>query len=326
MKVLVAPLNWGVGHATRCIPIIHFLLNRGDEVHIAGDGQSLELLQSYFPKLTFHELPPLNITYTKRLPLYTAFPRMAARMFFHYFRDRRAIRRLMKQEHFDCIFSDNRYGIRSAEAKSYLITHQLRVCFGCKNSWLERLSGRIIRRLIAPFNACLVPDYDSDNSLAGRIDKPVDGLKVLYTGPQSRFPLDEPDIPLPRYDLLIILSGPEPQRTKFEQLVASLAASSIKRIMLVRGTKTPPEAALPANLSTLDFVGDLMLQTLIHNSKAIIARAGYSTIMDLNALSRGAVLVATPHQPEQEYLATWLDGKRGFVRAEQDEKSLREWF
>lgn len=135
---------------------------------------------------------------------------------------------------------------------------------------------------------------------------------MLYTGPQSRFPLDEPDIPLPRYDLLIILSGPEPQRTKFEQAVASLAASSIKRIMLVRGTKTPPEAALPANLSTLDFVGDLMLQTLIHSSRPSSPEP--DTTPCGPPLSRGAVLVATPHQPEQEYLATWLDGKRGFVR------------
>ncbi|WP_320051588.1 glycosyltransferase [uncultured Acetobacteroides sp.] len=326
MKVLVAPLNWGVGHATRCIPIIHFLLKRGDDVHIAGDGQSLELLQSYFPQLAFHELPLLTITYTKHLPLYAAFPRMAARMLIHYFKDRRAIRRLMEQEHFECIFSDNRYGIRSAEAKSYLITHQLHVCFGCANSWLERLSARIIRRLIRPFNACLVPDYDSDNNLAGKIDKPNGGLKVLYTGPQSRFPLEEPDIPLPRYDLLIILSGPEPQRTKFERIVASLSACSAKRIMLVRGTKDAPNEPLPVNLNTLDFAGDLMLQTLIRNSKAIVARAGYSTIMDLNALGRGAVLVPTPHQPEQEYLATWLDGKRGFVKAGQNEKELQEWF
>ena len=326
MKVLVAPLNWGVGHATRCIPIIRFLLNRGDEVHIASDGQSLELLQSYFPKLAFHELPPLNITYTKHLPLYAAFPRMATRMLIHFFKDRKAIRRLMKEEHFECIFSDNRYGIRSAEAKSYLITHQLRVCFGCKIGLLERLSGRIIQRLVTPFNACLVPDYDSNNNLTGEICRPIDGLKVLYTGPQSRFPLDEPDIPLPRYDLLIVLSGPEPQRTKFERLVASLSECSVKRIMLVRGTKAALTEPLPMNLSTLDFVGDLMLQTLIKNSKAIIARAGYSTIMDLNALGRGAVLVPTPHQPEQEYLATWLDGKRGFVKAEQDEKDLQEYF
>lgn len=326
MKVLVAPLNWGVGHATRCIPIIRFLLNRGDEVHIASDGQSLELLQNYFPKLAFHELPPLTITYTKHLPLYLAFPRMATRMLVHFFKDRRAIRRLMKEEHFDCIFSDNRYGIRSAEAKSYLITHQLRVCFGCKNSWLERLSGRIIHRLATPFNACLVPDYDSDNNLAGKICKPIDGLKVLYTGPQSRFPLDEPDIPLPRYDLLIILSGPEPQRNKLERLIASLSECSVKRIMLVRGTKAAPTEPLPMNLNTLDFVGDLMLQTLIRNSKAIIARAGYSTIMDLNALGRSAVLVPTPYQPEQEYLATWLDGKRGFIKAEQDDKALQEYF
>jgi UDP:flavonoid glycosyltransferase YjiC (YdhE family) len=326
MKVLVAPLNWGVGHATRCIPIIRFLIKRGDEVHIASDGQALELLHSYFPDLPLHELPPLTISYTRRLPLYFAFPCMGLRLFVHYLKDRKAIKQLVEAEHFECIFSDNRYGIHSPKAKSYLITHQLRVCFGSRYEWLERLSTRIIRRLASPFNACLVPDYDSANNLAGRICKPIDGLKVLYTGPQSRYPIDEPDIPLPSYDLLIILSGPEPQRTQLERVIASLAECSVKRIMLVRGTKAAPTEPLPLNISTLDFAGDLMLQTLIKSSKAIIARAGYSTIMDLNALGRGAVLVPTPHQPEQEYLATWLDGKRGFIRGEQNKKSLEGYF
>lgn len=326
MKVLVAPLNWGAGHATRCIPIVRFLLNRGDEVHIASDGQALEILRGYFPELAYHTLAPLKITYTKRVPLYFAFPAIALRLLIHYYKDRRAIRRLMKDERFECIFSDNRYGVRSTEAKSYIITHQLRVCFNDKRQWLERLSSRIIRHLVSPFNACLVPDYDSNNNLAGRISKPIDGIKVLYTGPQSRYPLDDPDIPLPRYDLLVILSGPEPQRSRFERTIIELAQVSSKRIMLVRGTKVPSHDPLPINLSTLDFAGDLMLQALIRSSKNIIARAGYSTIMDLNALGRGALLIPTPHQPEQEYLATWLDGKRGFVKGDQSLESLAGYF
>lgn len=326
MKVLVAPLNWGVGHATRCIPMIRFLLNRGDEVHIASDGESLDQLRCHFPNLTFHELPRLSIRYTKYLPLFFAFPGMAVKLVLHYLKDRKAIDQLMKVEHFDCIFSDNRYGIYSPEAKSYLVTHQLRVYFGSRWEWVERLSCRIIKKLVTPFNACLVPDYDSNNNLAGRISKGIEGVKVLYTGPQSRFPVDAIDIPLPHYDLVVILSGPEPQRTKLESLVASLAECSTKRIMMVRGTKIPSTQPLPINLSTLDFASDLMLQTLIKNSKAIVARAGYSTIMDLNALGKGAILVPTPHQPEQEYLATWLDGKRGFVRANQNEESLKGYF
>ncbi len=326
MKVLVAPLNWGVGHATRCIPMIRFLLNRGDEVHIASDGEALSLLRCHFPNLPFHELPPLHIRYTKYLPLFFAFPSLSVTLVRHFVKDRKAIAQLMKEEHFDCIFSDNRYGIRSSEAKSYLVTHQLRVYFGSRWEWVERLSCRIIKKLVTPFNACLVPDYDSSNNLAGRISKGIDGIKVLYTGPQSRFPLDAVDIPLPRYDLVVILSGPEPQRATFEKLVNSLAKDSDKRVMIVRGTKVPATTLPPLIFSTLDFASDLMLQTLIKNAKVIIARAGYSTIMDLNAFGRGAILVPTPHQPEQEYLATWLDGKRGFVRAEQNEESLKGYF
>ena len=49
-KILIAPLNWGLGHATRCIPIINALIEEGLEPILAGDGDSLKLLQKEFPK------------------------------------------------------------------------------------------------------------------------------------------------------------------------------------------------------------------------------------------------------------------------------------
>jgi|APDOM4702015159_1054818.scaffolds.fasta_scaffold00337_9 UDP:flavonoid glycosyltransferase YjiC (YdhE family) len=326
MKVLVAPLSWGIGHATRCIPLVRFLIGRGDEVHIASDGAALAILRAHFPELKYHTLPSLSIKYTYKLPLYFAFPRIAIQLALHFLKDRKAIAKLMKQEHFDCIFSDNRYGIRSKEAKSYIITHQLRICFNQGWRLMEHVSSLIVKKLVKPFNACLVPDYDSSNNLSGLISRPTKGLKMLYIGPQSRFPLHTADIPLPKYDILILLSGPEPQRTLLEQLLVSLSENSEKRIMLVRGTSQESSYPRALNISTLDFASDNMLQSLIKSSQLVIARAGYSTIMDLNALGKGAVLIPTPHQPEQEYLATWLNGKRAFSKAEQNRESLSKYF
>lgn len=325
MKVLIAPLNWGVGHATRCIPIIRKLLSEGKEVHIASDGQSLILLKAYFPELVFHELPLLNIRYTQNFPLYFKFPIIALKLFRGYQQDRKAIQELQLQQQYDAIISDNRYGVFCKGARSYIVTHQFRVLFN-KIKPIEWLSAIIIKHLLKPFDTCLIPDYEGDNNLAGVISKPSKGIQYLYTKPLSRFPIDASNIPLPHYKLLIILSGPEPQRTIFEDLVVELASQSAKSIMLVRGTKEAPEIEVSKNVRVLDFAGDSMLQSLVHNSSTVIIRAGYSTIMDLNALKKGAILVPTPNQPEQEYLAKWLDGKRGFIKCHQDKHSLSQYF
>lgn len=325
-KVLVAPLSWGLGHATRCIPAIRHLLKKGDVVHIASDGAALEYLRSSFPHLVFHELPLLRITYTNRLPLYLKFPEIAFRLMVQLWRDRRAIRQLQKKEHFDIVISDSRLGLRCEDAKCYLMTHQMRVVFGKKEGLVERLSARIVRRMAAKFDACLIPDYDNASNLTGKISLPAKGIKHLYINPQSRFPIASAEFPLPSFDLLVILSGPEPQRSKLERLVIALSVNSRKQIMLVRGTQRPSALVQLGNFRFIDFASDAMLQALILKSALVVARAGYSTIMDLNALGKGAVLVPTPHQPEQEYLASWLDGKRGFTRAEQSIEGLKKWF
>lgn len=325
MKVLIAPLNWGIGHAARCIPIIQHQLKEGKDVHIASDGEALDLLKAYFPKLTFHELPQLAITYTKRLPLYFKFPIIALKVMWHYRKDKRAIAILQEQEQFDIIISDNRYGVRSKKAKSYIVTHQLKVV-NKRLIPMEWLSKHIIRRLIKPFNTCLIPDYEGIDNLTGIISQPPHGIIYLYTKPLSRFPIDSLPIPLPNYQILAILSGPEPQRSQLENIILDLASQSSKSVMLLRGTKQAHPITASINVKILDFAGDSMLQSLVCNSQTIIARAGYSTIMDLNALKKGAVLIPTPHQPEQEYLAQWLDGKRGFEYCSQRKKDLEKFF
>lgn len=325
MKVLVAPLSWGIGHAARCIPVIRQQLREANEVHIASDGEALALLRSYFPSLTYHQLPRLTITYTKRLPLYLKFPTIALKLMLHYRNDKRAIKRLQAVEKFDLIISDNRYGIWGRGAQSHIITHQLKVIY----RWLpplEWLSKIIISRLLKPFDSCLIPDYEGPDNLTGAISMPPKGINYLYINPLSRFPVDGLNIPLPSYDILAILSGPEPQRTKLENMILELAAKSSKNIMLLRGISEAPPVDAGTNVKVLNFAGDAMLQALVLNSKTIIARAGYSTIMDLNALNKGAILIPTPHQPEQEYLSRWLDGKRGFVYCEQNTNKISIYF
>lgn len=325
MKVLIAPLNWGVGHSTRCIPVIRQLIREGREVHIASDGPALDLLKAYFPKCTFHELKELNITYTKSLPLYFKFPLIAFRLFMGYLADKRSIKELQKKEKFDIIISDSRFGIFSNTARSYIIIHQFRL-IGAGGKLMEWLSYKSIKHFLKPFRSCLIPDYEGPENLSGSIAKPVDGIPALYLKPISRFPIDGIEFPLPKYNLLVILSGPEPQRTKMEEIIVKLAAQSSKSIMLLRGTKNAAEITVSSNLKVFDYAGDSMMQSLVHNSDLIICRAGYSSIMDLHALGKGAILVPTPNQPEQEYLAKWLDGKFGFTACRQSYKDLEAYF
>jgi predicted glycosyltransferase len=51
------------------------------------------------------------------------------------------------------------------------------------------------------------------------------------------------------------------------------------------------------------------LRQEIERAEWVISRCGYSTIMDLVALQKKALLIPTPAQTEQEYLAAYLHRK-----------------
>jgi UDP-N-acetylglucosamine transferase subunit ALG13 len=315
LKVLVAPLNWGLGHATRCIPIIKELINQGCTVILAAAGTQKAILQEEFPDLSFVEMPGFRIKYGKNraltlLKIIFAIPKILIGIK----RENQWLRRFAGREGLDLVISDNRYGLYGAGIFSVFMTHQLaiRTSLGVvADGLLRRMNYAYIRR----FSVCWVPDVGGAGNLAGELSHPssMPDIKVRYIGWLSRLPAfagalaGEEEV----FDLLILLSGPEPQRTILEELLLAQLSEGVGKTILVRGLpKGGRVLKTPEGLVVFDYLSARELGRVIGQSRLVLARSGYSTIMDLVRLRRRAVYVPTPGQPEQEYLGEYL-GKMG---------------
>jgi uncharacterized protein (TIGR00661 family) len=325
LKVLVAPLDWGLGHATRCIPIIKELINQGCTVIIAASGAQKVILQEEFPDLSFVELPGFRLKYGKNraftlLKIIFTLPKILIGIK----QENEWLSRFAGPEGLDMVISDNRYGLYRAGVFSVFITHQLaiRTSLGAAADWLlRRVNYAYIRR----FSVCWVPDVQGVENLAGTLSHPrkMPAAPVRYIGWLSRLEVVKEKMV---YDLLILLSGPEPQRTILEDLLAAqLGSAELGRVALVRGLpKGGHFANAPKGVVVYDHLPARELARVICQSRLVLARSGYSTAMDLVRLGKQAIYIPTPGQPEQEYLGSYLEEKgfgvcmrqRGFLLKE----------
>ena len=303
-KILVTPLNWGLGHATRCIPIIRALIKEGFEPILAGDGESLILLQKEFSKLKSYKLPTYHIQYTKKgknlkFKLLLETPRILNVIK----KEQELVAEIIKKENIRGIISDNRFGVRSSKIPSVYITHQINVLSGITSFFTSKFHQKIILK----FDECWIPDYETPPFLAGRLSHSNNTkLNVKYIGPLSRFK-STPTEQDKKYDIMVLLSGPEPQRTLLEEKLVKELEFYSKKVVFIRGIITDkPLKTSNKNIEIIDFMMQRNLQKAIQNSKIIIARSGYSTIMDLEKLEAKAFFIPTPGQYEQMYLAKYL--------------------
>lgn len=309
-KVLVAPLDWGLGHATRCVPIINELLAQGHEVLIATSGLAIPLLKQEFPQLTFVELPSYKASYSSKLPLMMKLFFQAPFFLWIIRKEKRVIEQVVKHHNIDVILSDNRYGCYSSNTKNIFITHQLTILMPGRIKWLEGIVNFFNRQWIRNFDECWVPDFPDDN-ITGKLTK-AKNLPVKFIGMLSRF--EKGKYPIAKqYDLLVLLSGPEPQRSIFEKLVIQQVRKFDGNVLVVRGL--PGEEASNHSftenekITVINHLPTAELQQAIESSDLVLARSGYTTIMDLFFLEKKAIFVPTPGQTEQEYLARQLKVK-----------------
>jgi UDP-N-acetylglucosamine transferase subunit ALG13 len=323
LKVLVAPLDWGLGHATRCVPIIKELIDQGCTVIIAAAAAQKLILQEEFPELSFVEMPGFRVKYGKNraftlLKIIFAIPKILIGIK----RESQWLRRFAGQEGLDLVISDNRYGLGGAGVFSVFITHQLaiRTSFGfLADALLQRMNYGFIRR----FSVCWVPDVSGTDNLAGKLSHPSrmpPRVAVRYIGWLSRL---RPEAGREEYDLLVLLSGPEPQRTLLEAMVLGQLTADMGRVVMVRGLpKGGEQLKAPDGVTVFDYLSAQELGDIICRSKVVLARSGYSTVMDLVRLRRRAVYIPTPGQPEQEYLAVHLEQQGLGLRIRQQGFSL----
>jgi UDP-N-acetylglucosamine transferase subunit ALG13 len=305
-RVLVAPLDWGLGHASRCIPIIRHFLSLGCEVSIAASGNQKNLLQEEFPGVVFLDLPGYSITYSKskrRMPLKILIqvPKILKSIRF----ERRWLRNLLAKQQFHAVISDNRYGFQNRQTFSVFITHQLQVKSPFR--FLEPLMRRISYRYINRFGECWVPDLEGNFNIAGELSHPVSlpSAPVKYIGPLSRF--TKVGNTQTRYKWMVIVSGPEPQRSLFEEKVSQVARVMRDNFLIIRGMpdEKRPFMHLP-NCTVFNHLTTQEMQEAILSSEFIISRCGYTTVMELLSLKKKSILIPTPGQTEQEYLANHL--------------------
>ncbi len=322
-KVLVAPLDWGLGHATRCIPIIYELLQNQNEVLIATDGTIELLLKTEFPELKFVKLFNYNIQYSKNgMLLWLGMLKQTKHILNCITAENKWLDNFIQNEKIDVIISDNRYGLYNKKAHTIFITHQLKLSIPKPFSIFEISTKKIFEKYIKQFDECWIPDYaDEKRNLSGKLSHAQKLLSnTKFIDPLSRFKnYKSVEIPI-QSDILILISGPEPQRTLFEQKIFRQLLSftnSTKKIVIVGGkfNSSNEENKLPSFVEYYSALAPKKLLEYLLGAEKIICRSGYSTVMDLEAINKKAIFVPTPGQTEQEYLARWLqeNGAGNFV-------------
>lgn len=324
-RILVAPLDWGLGHATRCIPVIYELLKQGAAVSVAGEGAQVDLLKKEFPELVFLPLNGYRVRYAKsRTGLLWSLMLQVPSIISSIKYENKWLKKMMAEHRFHAVVSDNRYGLYHPATRSIFITHQLRIKSPFGNS-LERALQNINYKYIGRFNECWIPDNENENNLAGELSHPalLPSIPIYYTGALSR--LKNNAAGFRKNHLFISLSGPEPQRSILENKVVADVSHYAGTAAVLRG--------LPGNNRYIPSTNDILFynhlptpeyNTEIEKAEYVICRSGYSTIMDIARLGKKSILIPTPGQPEQQYLAEYLEHRKFAVCVNQKTFSLSE--
>lgn len=322
-KVFYTVLNMGLGHATRSLPIIREFLRRNWEVLLGSNGRALEFLKTELPGVPFVITPDYEIEYAANSWL---IPKLAIQL-------PRLLKKIKEEQQFtrgvipkflpDLIFSDNCYGVHDERIPSYFISHQ--VFFAMPNGLepLGPLAGRFNRRFHEPYIKIIIPDLPGHGQglLSGDLSRsPEKSSKYVYGGILSSMTRRESSDPL---DLLVSISGPEPQRTIFEQKILKqienipgkkvVALGKSETLQLIRDTK---------DLQVYSHIPRREMEMLFNRARLIVSRPGYSTLMELVELGKPALLVPTPGQTEQISLARYTRERNWFYSVDQAKLDL----
>ena len=316
--IFIAPIDWGIGHATRCAAIIRNL-SVSNRVIIGVTPLNDFFFGEQFPELQKIYIPSYNIQYSLWLParckVLMQWPRIL-----RVIRDEgKSIAAIVREHKVDVVISDNRFGLRDARARNIFVTHQIRLL----DSVIGVVPNKVNHYYINLFDEVWVPDYpDRSQRLSGSLcDSAGVKIPVTYVGPLSVFTKHEPLVHK-KYDYLVLLSGVEPQRTRLENILLEKLGKTNLKVFIIRGSRQ--KLAKDTQLPVIDFAYDRELSQLIGMTATVICRSGYSTLMDMHALQhRDLLLIPTPGQPEQVYLARyWKEKFRARVVEQADVKNF----
>ncbi|MBS1625069.1 MAG: glycosyltransferase [Bacteroidetes bacterium] len=307
-RFLICVLNWGIGHASRMIPIIRLLRSYGQTVCLASDGDALAMLRREFPDVEYCDLPAYDPVYQSgesgMLPkLLSQIPKFSRAIRQEHI----MIERLVREQRIDIVISDNRYGCYSRRVRSILITHQLTIQMPDMLDFLGSFVNYYNRQQIKHFYRVWVPDFKDGRNLTGALSA-SGSVDRRYIGQLSR--MHEISGVQQRYDIMALISGPEPQRTRLEDILRSQLQDYPGTSLLVRGKPNGSnEIKVQGRRSEVDYLDSEQLNLALQQAALVVCRSGYSTIMDLARLGKSAIFVPTPGQTEQICLARELEKK-----------------
>jgi hypothetical protein len=313
--VLVSPLNWGLGHATRDIPVIAELLAHNHEVTVAASGNALNVLKKEFPSIQFIDFPDYPIWYSGNrffLPKFVAsFPLILRALS----DERRKLAGILEKNRYDLIISDNRLGVYSQKVPSVFISHQLHYHLPLM-LWPAELLGIWMNGFLhSKFKQIIVPDNPPGPlSLAGKLSRPGTDetrSRAYFAGILTSTCKREIQADL---DYLVMISGPEPQRTRLEEILLPQVSDLDGKCVVLLGS--PGSRGSKKNLSNgtvIPFATTEEKEILMNRAKFVICRSGYTTVMELAELGKKqALFIPTPGQTEQEYLSWYYEQKNWF--------------
>lgn len=321
-RILVAPLDWGLGHATRCIPIINELLKKNVDVIIGADNRPAALLKKEFPQLEHIRYPGYDMYYSINGNMAWTMSLQLPKLYKGIAKEHAMLESMIDTYNIDAIISDNRWGAYSSRIPSIYVVTQLRILLPPLIRWGQWIIDSVNKKMISRFNEVWIPDFNSPNNILGNlVPASLVTDKTFFIGPLSR--LNKIEGVKKKLDLLVILSGLEPQRTVVEELIVKQLKETTLRALIIRGT---PESNTKFTLTdTLTMVSALTAEQLseaIASSEMILSRSGHSTIMDLYFLGANAIFIPTPQQTEHEYLAKRMKERKIFYSEPQEEFSL----
>jgi len=294
-RILLSPLNWGMGHVTRCIPLVDILIRNGNEIFIACDKGQEAIFKQYFLDVHFINHAGYPFKFGKHgnfgLDLAKQFRQLNKRLV----DEEKEVNQYIDEFQIDLIISDHRYGFNSKNIHSILLTHQVNLPIRWYEKWVQKIHFNYLKQ----FNEIWVPDtFDSDYS--GSLSEPIANLEINYIGILSRFQLYEIPI-IKTIEKTIIVSGPAVYAEKYaKDQLSSERNKDVNCVMIL------PESIIltdvPSNFQIQNSTNWKACDQLILNSKKIISRCGYSTLMDLGILKVPFEITPTPGQREQEYL------------------------
>lgn len=321
-NILICPLNWGLGHASRCIPIIRILNHAGHNVIIAAGGPALLLLQNVFRENKCIRFDDYHVRYSKGNHLVIKVVLQTPKIFFRILLEHCRLKRIIKEYRIDAVISDNRFGLWNRNVRSVYMTHQLFIKGPRKSIYLENLLKKIHSYFIEKYDVCWIPDLPGSllsGELSGKFSAPSN---ARFIGLLTDFLQGNP-VPEVEFEICAVISGPEPQRTIFYEMVRQQLIKSGKKSVLICGI--PSESIVRTtdqNVTIFNYLPPSEVQKYLLSSEIIIARPGYSTIMDMAASGKRAILIPTPGQTEQEYLAQYFWGKKIFYTCSQHNFNL----